>query len=150
MRASYLYRKIVLSHPVERHSISHQSLRLRALGGWSPHLDDDADLSFINRVFLNVTKLLKLALFIEKFNSLSKKQWMNTLPYTNEIKEKERERERERILYRRNFASWQPVHDQRCFLLHVFWQTNALSGLPVSINELPMWEYCSGRWQRWF
>ena len=73
LRTSYLYRKIVLSDPVEGRSISRHSLRLRPLGGWSRHRDDDADLSFINRVFLNVTKHLKLALFIEKYNSLSKK-----------------------------------------------------------------------------
>ena len=34
---------------------------------------DDEYLSFINRVFLNITKHSKLALFIEKYNSLSKK-----------------------------------------------------------------------------
>ena len=74
LRASYLYRKIVLSDPVEGRSISPHSLWLRSLGGRSPHRDDDAHLSFINRVFLSVTKHLKLALFIEKYNSLSKKQ----------------------------------------------------------------------------
>ena len=74
LRASYLYRKIVLSDPVEGRSISRHSLRFRSLSGRSPHRDDDAYLSFINRVFLNVTKHLKLALFIEKYNSLSKKQ----------------------------------------------------------------------------
>ena len=34
---------------------------------------DDEYLSFISRVFLNITKHSKLALFIEKYNSLSKK-----------------------------------------------------------------------------
>ena len=34
---------------------------------------DDEYLSFINRVFLSITKHSKLALFIEKYNSLSKK-----------------------------------------------------------------------------
>ena len=71
MRASYLNRKIVLSDPVEGRSISRHSLRLRSLGGRSPHRDDDAYLSFINRVFLNVTKH-----YLSKtINSLSKKQW---------------------------------------------------------------------------
>ena len=74
LRTSYLYRKIVLSDPVEGRSISRHSLRLRSLGGRSPHQDDDAYFSFINSVFLNITKHLKLVLFIEKYNSLSKKQ----------------------------------------------------------------------------
>ena len=74
LRASYLYRKIVLSDPVEGRSISHHSLRLWSLGRRSRHRDDNAYLSFINRVFLNVTKHLKLALFIEEYNSLSKKR----------------------------------------------------------------------------
>ena len=40
-------------------------------GGLCRH--DDEYLSFINRVFLNITKHSKLALFIEKYYSLSKK-----------------------------------------------------------------------------
>ena len=46
---------------------------LGSLGGWAVHRQDDEYLSFINRVFLNITKHLKFALFIEKYNSLSKK-----------------------------------------------------------------------------
>ena len=37
------------------------------------HRHDDEYLSFIIRVFLNITKHLKLVLFIEKYNSLWKK-----------------------------------------------------------------------------
>ena len=73
LRASYLYRIIILSDQVEGRSIAASSLRLGSLGGWSLHREDDEHLSFINSVFLNITKQLKLALFIEKYNSLSKK-----------------------------------------------------------------------------
>ena len=52
LRASYLYRKIVLSDPVEGRSITRHWLRLRSLGGRSPQWDDDAYLSFINRGFV--------------------------------------------------------------------------------------------------
>ena len=72
LRASYLYRIIILSDQVEGRSIAASSLRLGSLGGWSLHREDDEHLSFINSVFLNITKQLKLALFIEKYNSLSK------------------------------------------------------------------------------
>ena len=61
LRAGYLYRKIVLSDPVEGRSITCHSLRLRSLDGRSPHRDDDAYLLFINTVFVNITKHLKLA-----------------------------------------------------------------------------------------
>ena len=50
------------------------SQTLGSLGGWAVHRQDAEYLSFINRGFLNITKHLKFALFIEKYNSLSKKQ----------------------------------------------------------------------------
>ena len=55
----------------------------------------DEYLSFINRVFLNITKHLKLALFIEKYNSLSKKTVNEHIHYRTLEKERERERARE-------------------------------------------------------
>ena len=65
--------KTILSDRAEGRSIAASSLRLGSLGGGSLHRDDDEYLSFINSVFLNITKHLKLALFTEKYNSLSKK-----------------------------------------------------------------------------
>ena len=74
LRASYLYRKKSFSvaekwDEVEPHH--HWGLGL-SVGG--PLCQDKDEYSlFINRVFLNIAKHLKLALFIEKYNSLSKK-----------------------------------------------------------------------------
>ena len=51
----------------------HHLLTLGPLGGWAVHQQDDEYLSFISSFFINITKHSKLALFIEKYNSLSKK-----------------------------------------------------------------------------
>ena len=51
----------------------HRHWRLGLLVVGPVRRQDDEYLSFINRVFLNITKHSKLALFIEKYNSLSKK-----------------------------------------------------------------------------
>ena len=74
LRASYLYRKIIFSGQEGGQSRSAESLTLGSLSGWAVHQQDAEYLSFINRGFLNITKHLKFALFIEKYNSLSKKQ----------------------------------------------------------------------------
>ena len=65
-RELFLYRKIILSDraegrsiAAEGRSIAAEGLRLGSLGGESLHRDDDEYLSFINRVFLNITKHLK-------------------------------------------------------------------------------------------
>ena len=74
LRASYLYNKFIVSGQEGGRSRSAKSLTLGSLGGWVVHRQDAEYLSFINRAFLNITKHLKFALFIKKYNSLSKKQ----------------------------------------------------------------------------
>ena len=93
LKASYLYRKIILSGREVGRSRAASSLRLGSLGGGLLRWHDDEYLSFINKVFLNITKHWKLALFIEKYNSLSKKT-MNE--HITDPRERERERESER------------------------------------------------------
>ena len=67
------YRKIILSGREVGRSRAASSLRLGSFSGGPFRRHDDEYLSFINKVFLNITKHSKLALFIEKHNSLSKK-----------------------------------------------------------------------------
>ena len=100
-RASYLYRKIILSGREAGQSRAASSLTLGSLVGWASLPTGWWIFTFINRVFLNITKRLKLALFIEKYNSLSKKTVNEhiTVCWWNQ---RERERARERILYRWN------------------------------------------------
>ena len=75
---------------------------------------------------------------------------MHTLPYANEIKEKGREREREREFFiveishhgldrSHEYDSSPSMSSDKLILLLSF---------QVSINELPMREYCSGRFSQ--
>ena len=66
MRTSYLYRKIIVSGQEGQRSRTAESLTLGSVGGWPVHRQDAEYLLFINRSFLNITKHLKFALFIEK------------------------------------------------------------------------------------
>ena len=70
--ASYLYRKIILSGREAGRSRAASSLRLGSLGIGGP-FTDMMNIYRLSIVFQNITKHLKLALFIEKYNSLSKK-----------------------------------------------------------------------------